>query len=62
MQGGKPDDESWNLWKFRKKIETGGGDGEKTSKGIRQLNKIDSLFSRDTLASELVGQKVTAGV
>lgn len=33
----------------------------KKSQEIRQLNKLESLFLRDTLASELVGQEVRAG-
>lgn len=39
--------------------QTGEDDGQKKSQEIRQLNKLDSLFLRDT--SELIGQEVRAG-
>lgn len=46
----------------KRKIETGGSDGqEKKSQEIKQLNKIDSLFSGDTVASEVVRQEVRTG-
>ena len=36
----------------------GGGDGQKEGQEIRQQNETDSLFSKDTLSGELVGQEV----